>query len=67
MVHYEPVKVTRNAPGLAEVIINVVMWHHDLLDSIICDRGAILGPSSGPRSATSSVSRDESPACSTLK
>ena len=42
MVHYEPVKVTIDAPGLAEVIINVVVRHHGLLDSIISDRGAIF-------------------------
>ena len=42
MVHYEPVKVTINTPGLAEVIINVVVQHHGLLDSIISDQGAIF-------------------------
>ena len=42
MVHYEPVKVTINAPGLAEVIIDVVVRHHGLSDSIISDRGAIF-------------------------
>ena len=42
MVHYEPVKVTINAPGLAEVIIDVVVRHHGLPDSIISDRGAIF-------------------------
>ena len=35
MVYYEPVKVTIDAPGLAEVIINVVMRHYDLLNSIV--------------------------------
>ena len=35
MVHYEPVKVTIDAPDLAEVIIDVVLRHHGLLDSII--------------------------------
>ena len=35
MVHYKPVKVTIDAPGLAEVIINIVVRHHGLLDSII--------------------------------
>ena len=35
MVHYEPVKVTINAPGLPEVIINVVVRHHGLSNSII--------------------------------
>ena len=42
MVHYEPVKVTINAPGLAEVIIDVVVRHHGLSDSIISDHGAIF-------------------------
>ena len=42
MVHYEPVKVTINAPGLAEVIIDVVVRYHGLPDSIISDWGAIF-------------------------
>ena len=42
MVHYEPVKVTIDTPGLAEVIIDVVIQYHDLLDSIISDREAIF-------------------------
>ena len=42
MVHYEPVKVTIDAPGLAEVIIDVVVRHHGLPDSIISNRGAIF-------------------------
>ena len=42
MMHYEPVNVTINALGLAEVIINVVVRYHGLPDSIISDRGAIF-------------------------
>ena len=42
MVHYEPVKVTINAPGLVEVIINVVMRHHGLPDSIVTNRGSLF-------------------------
>ena len=42
MVHYEPVKVTINAPGLAKVIINVVVWHHSLPDFIMSDRGSLF-------------------------
>ena len=42
MIYYEPVKVTIDVPGLAEVIINVVIWHHGLPDSIISDREAIF-------------------------
>ena len=42
MIHYEPIKVTIDASGLAEVIIDVVVQHHGLPDSIISDRGAIF-------------------------
>ena len=42
MVHYEPVKVTIDAPGLAEVIIDVVVRHHGLPDSIVSDRGSVF-------------------------
>ena len=42
MVHYEPVKVTIDAPGLAKVIINVVVRHHGLLTSIVTDRGSFF-------------------------
>ena len=42
IVHYEPVKVTINAPGLAEVIINVIVRHHSLTDSIVTDRGLLF-------------------------
>ena len=42
MVHYEPVKITIDAPGLAEVIIDVVVRHHGLPDSIITDWGSLF-------------------------
>ena len=42
MVHYEPVKVTIDAPGLAEVIIDVVVRHHGLPDFIVTERGSIF-------------------------
>ena len=35
MVYYKPIKVTINTPKLAKVIINIVVRHHGLLDSII--------------------------------
>ena len=35
MVHYKPVKITLNALGLAKVIIDVVVRHPGLLDSIV--------------------------------
>ena len=42
MVHYEPVKVTIDAPGLAEVIINMLIRHHGLPDSIVTNRGSLF-------------------------
>ena len=42
MVHYESVKVTIDALGLAKVIIDVVVRHHGLPDSIIRDRGSVF-------------------------
>ena len=42
MVPYEPVKVINNAPRLAKVIINVVVWHHGLSDLIVTDRGSFF-------------------------
>ena len=42
IVHYKPVKITINAPGLAEVIIDVVVRHHGLPDSIVTDRGSLF-------------------------
>ena len=42
MVHYKSVKVTINAPELAEVILDVVVWHHGLSDSIVTNRGSLF-------------------------
>ena len=42
MMHYEPVKVTIDAPGLVEVIIDVVVWHYGLPDSIVTNRGSLF-------------------------
>lgn len=42
MAHYEPVKVTINAPGLAEVILDVVVQHHGLPDSIVGGRISVF-------------------------
>ena len=42
MVHYELVKVTIDAPGLAKVILDVVVRHHGLPDSIVSDRGSLF-------------------------
>lgn len=40
--YYKLVKVTISLPKLAEVIIDVVIWHHSFRDSIINDWGAIF-------------------------
>ena len=42
MIHYEPVKVIIDAPGLAEVIIDVVVRHYGLPNSIVTDRGSFF-------------------------
>ncbi len=42
MVHYEPVKVTIDALGLTEVILDVVVRYHGLPDSIVIDWGSVF-------------------------
>ena len=42
MVHYKPVKTTINTPGLVEVIIAVVIRHHNLPNLIVTDRGSLF-------------------------
>ena len=42
MVRYEPVKITIDAPGLAEVIIDVMVRHHGLPNSIITDWSSLF-------------------------
>ena len=42
MVYYETVKVTINAPGLAEVILDVVIQHHGLPDFIVTNQGSLF-------------------------
>ena len=42
MIYYKPVKITINAPGLVEVIIDVVVWYYGLFDSIITDQGSLF-------------------------
>ena len=41
-MYYELVKVTINAPGLAEVILDMVVWCHNLLNSIVTKRGSLF-------------------------
>ncbi len=42
MVHYKPVKVTIDTSGLEEVIINVVVRHHGVPESIVTDRSSLF-------------------------
>ena len=42
MVYYKLVKVIIDAPGLAEVILDVVVCHHGVPDSIVTDRGSLF-------------------------
>ena len=42
MVYYEPVQATITTPTLAEVIINVVVRHYGLPDSIVSNRSSIF-------------------------
>ena len=42
IMYYGPVKIAINALELAEVILDVVVWHHGLPNSIINDRKAIF-------------------------
>ena len=42
MVHYKPVKVTIDAPGLAEVIINVIVCYHGVPELIVTDQGLLF-------------------------
>ena len=42
MVHYQLVQVTINALGLAEVILDIIVWHHGFLNSIVSNRGSVF-------------------------
>ena len=42
IVYYDPVKITFNAPGLVEVIINMGIRHHGLLDSIVINHSSLF-------------------------
>ena len=42
MIYYKPVKVIFNAPGLAEVILNMIVRHHGLPDSIVTNIGSLF-------------------------
>ena len=42
MVHYELVKITIVTPGLAKVIIDIVVRHHGLPDSILTNESSLF-------------------------
>lgn len=42
MVNNEPVKVTIDAPELAEVILNKVVWQHGLLNLIVTNKDLLF-------------------------
>ena len=42
MIYYQSIQVTIDAPGLAEVILDIVVWYHNLFDSIVSDRGSVF-------------------------
>ena len=42
MVHYKPVKVIFNAPGLSKIILDMIVRHHGLLNSTITNKGLLF-------------------------
>ena len=42
MIHHKPVKIIIDAPGLIEVIIDGVVHHYSLHDSIVTNRGSLF-------------------------
>ena len=42
MMYYKLVKITIDAPGLAKVIIDIVVEYYSLPDSIITDKGSLF-------------------------
>lgn len=42
MVNYKSVKIIINIPELAKVIINVIVQHHSLLNSIVTNRSSLF-------------------------
>ena len=42
MVHYKLAKLTNNTSELAEVILDMVVQHHGLLDSIVINLGLLF-------------------------
>ena len=42
MVYYKPIKIIINAPGLAEVIIDIIVCHDGFSESIVTDKGSLF-------------------------
>ena len=42
IVHYEPMQTTITTLALAEVILNIIVWHYSLADSIVSNRGSVF-------------------------
>lgn len=53
MLHYKYIKVMINASSLAEVIIDMVVYHYGIPESIIKDQDLFSYQRSGPYYATS--------------
>ena len=67
IVYYEPVKITIDTPRLAKILLDIVVWHHDLPNSIVLDRSSLFTSKSGHRSATSLPSNGSSQLSSILR
>ena len=42
MIYYKPGKISIDVPGLAKVIIDVLVRHYGLLDSIVFDQASLF-------------------------
>ena len=42
MVHFKPIKIIIDALGLAQVIIDVIVWHHSLPDLMVTNKGFLF-------------------------
>lgn len=42
MVHYKPVKIAINTAGLAKIVLDLVIRHHSILNSIMTNRGSLF-------------------------
>ena len=42
IIYYKPVKITFNIPGLAKVIIDVIVHHHGLLNLIVTNKSSFF-------------------------